>query len=170
MTDMFHYQDVFKTINIPKNERHLLHQSLSLFDSAFGTGKWSPYLSRTVDNHNASQVFWERDETGARFYDRMVLSALDRGVTIAIEHRDFDVPEQSTRKSLLMGSGALVVFESNLRARGLLDNGSSSAEASHAFKEDFYKVAARLALYRGAGIQNPADQNETISAIFANAA
>jgi len=171
MTDRLHYQDVFKTINIPKTERRLALHAKTLFDVAAGAEPWNPniytHLSKTSDTISASQAFWEFENDDDHTYDRLALTIMRRGLTIAIEHRDFDQRDGRVRKSLRIGDGASKVYSSDLLGR--LDLGSSEEADVTSFKENFLQTAANLGLYhrikhlRG-------DQNESDAAIFANAA
>src|SRR5665647_624900 len=105
MTDKFHYQDVFKTINIPKPERRLALKTKNLFDVASGNEVWDPAvyanLNQVIDSQNASQAFWEFKDDAHRTYDQLVLTLMKRSLTIAIQHRDLDTPNTSVRASLL---------------------------------------------------------------------
>ena len=171
MTDKLHYQDVFTTINIPKTERRLALKAKNLFDIAAGVEPWNPniyaYLNKTTDSESASQAFWEYENDDEHSYDQLVLTIMRRGLTIALEHRDFTINEVPIQKSLLISSGVSKVYVSELRAQNNL--GVASEQAVTSFKESFFETTARLGLYTYAK-HLQADQNESSSDILANAA
>lgn len=178
MTDKIHYPDLFKTINIPETEKNLALEAQTLFGVANGAELWRPevfaHMSTSLDNAMASQVFWNFENDSKHTYDRLVLTAMHNGLTIALEHRDFDHREASVRKSLIISQGVSRVYTSDLMRSGLLDLGSTSELAVASFKENLLETTAHLGLYRQIkqihiGL-NETDQNESSSAIFASAA
>lgn len=171
MTDKLHYQDVFQTINIPKPERRLALKAKNLFDVTNGVEPWNPnvyeHLRKTIDTENASQAFWEFENDNEHTYDQLVLTMMRRGLTIALEHRDFTTNEAPIRKSLFISGGVSKVYVSELRAQHNL--GVASEQVVTDFKESFFQTTARLGLYtRTKHLQ--ADQNESSSDILASAA
>lgn len=171
MTDKLYYPDVFTTINIPKTERRLAVKAKNLFDVAAGAEPWDPnvyaHLNKVTDDRNASQAFWEYDHEDGHTYDRFVMTMMQRGLTLAIEHRDFDVRGSEMRKSLIIWNGTSTVHTSGITRAELHQSRSEFAVAS--FKHDFYEMAARLGLHHHVSRQM-GDQNESDAAIFANAA
>lgn len=171
MTDKLHYQDVFTTINIPKPERRLAMKAKNLFDVAVGTEPWNPavftHLSRATDSINASQAFWDYENEDGHTYDRLALTIMQRGLTIALEHRDFDQRDARIRQTMLVSQGVSKVYTSDLLGRP--DMGETGEQAVTAFKENFLLTTANLGLYSRIQ-QLRTDQNESDSAIFASAA
>ena len=173
MTEKLHYQDVFKTIHIPKSERRLALKTKDLFDIVHGEKEWDPsvheHLSHVIDTHNASQVFWEFEDDDNRLYDRLALTIMKRGLTIALEHRDFNDKAVSIRQSLVISNGGFKVYNSDLGGRALLDQGSATPESIAIFKDNFIETTANLGLRRHIK-RISTDQNESDSARFASAA
>ncbi|MDB5179849.1 MAG: hypothetical protein JWN12_481 [Candidatus Saccharibacteria bacterium] len=175
MTDKFHYQDVFQTINIPENERTLALKAKNLFDVILDTDgdvdTWNSavhlHLQKITDSESASQAFWEFEDDTNHLYDRLVLSIMKRGLIVALEHRDFDDRDAAIRQSLMISNGVSKVYTSNLRRRGVPDNGSTSELVIADFKRSLLDTTANLGLYHR--IQE-VRQNESDSAILASAA
>jgi len=178
MSEMFQYQEIFKTINVPKPERRLALRAKNLLDSANGLNEPDPmtyaHLSRVVTNREAGQAFWDYEDDEAATYDRLAITLMHHGVTIALEHRRFDRNNEAIRQSLLMGSGIAKVYTSDLLRSGSINNGDSSEIAVQQFKDQFFATAASLGLYhqieRRAKVQLQLIQNESSEASFASAA
>lgn len=175
MTDKFHYQDVFKTINIPKPERRLALQAKNLFDSAIGVEPWDPYISEhlqnVTDSEDASQSFWEFQNNDQRTFNRLILTLMSGGLTIALEHRRLDQNILPLRQSLYISRGASKVYTSGPRAHNPNDPANSSESTITSFKDSFYDVTANLGLYnRIKDLELEIDQNESSAAILASAA
>lgn len=174
MTEKLHYPDVFTRINIPKPERRLALKAKNLFDIVNGVEPGSQdiyqHLTDTNDTVNASQAFWRYDRDEDNSYDRLAMTIMNRGLTIAFQHRDVNNNTGPIRKSLIMENGISRVYAYDpIRARGGLENGSTAEQDIASFKQDYLETAARLGLYRH--IQRiGAPQNESDAAIFAKAA
>jgi hypothetical protein len=176
MTDKFYYQDVFKTINIPENERALALKAKNLFDvvldsktDAEEAQKLAIYehLQKITDSENASQAFWEFEDDANHSYYRIAVTAMKRGLTIALENRDFDNRDTAIRQTIMISNGISKVYTSDLRTLGTPDNGSTSELVIADFKRNLLDTTAHLGLYHR--IQ-AVHQNESNSANFANAA
>ena len=171
MTEKLQHQDMFRTINIPKSERRLAMRAKNLFDATSDSEAWDPAvharLMRTTQNSTAFQNFWEYDNEDRHTYDRLALTLIQRGLIIAIEHRDFDKQDERIRKSLLISQGVSKVYTSDLLGRP--DMGIADEGAVTLFKKDFLVTTANLGLYTHAKRLH-SDQSESDSAIFANAA
>lgn len=177
MTDKFHYQDVFQTINIPKSERHIASQAKNLFDSAADPLVDGPFVSEHLymmtDSEAVSQSFWEFQNNDEHTFDKLVLTMIHRGLTIAIEHRWLGQRTLPIRRSLHIAGGTSTVYDRS--AYRPVEPISSSELILASFKSDFIDVVANLGLY--ARIQqleteltDLTDQNESNSAILASAA
>jgi len=173
MTDTFHYQDVYKTINIPKTERRLAQKAKNIFDVATGAGAWDPniyeHLSRVTDGESASQAFWDFEDDDNHAYDRLALTIMRRGLTIALEHRDFTNKPSGYRQTMLISQGVSKVYTTDLLRNGVQDLGSTSEESLLQFKSHFYETVADLGLYSQIK-RLQMNQNESSSAILANVA
>jgi len=175
MSEILHYQDAFEKINIPEPERELALIAKNLFDIAHNYDEWNPdvhpHLNRILDTENVAQASWERDElenNNFRTYDKLALTVMTRGLTIALQHRDLNA-NRLIRTSLVMSDGASKVYVSSMRPDARLSNGSTAEQDIATFKDDFFETAASLGLY--AHIQRlSAGQNESNSAILASAA
>jgi len=177
MTEIFQYQEIFKTLNVPKPERRLALRAKNLLDSANGLNESDPmtyaHLSRVVTQTEAGQAFWDYDNTEEKIYDRMAITIMRHGLTIALEHRRFDQSGEATRQSLLMGNGISKVYTSDLMRSGRIDNGDDSEVAVQQFKDHFFQTAATLGLYHQIQRFDQIDleqiQNESSEASFASA-
>ena len=156
-----------------KRERHLALKAKNLFDVAAGAEQWEPnihaHLSKVIDAPQCSQAYWEFENDEDHTYDRLVVTLAQRGLTIAIEHRDFDRIETDYRKSIILNAGRSKVHVSDLVNRGRLDQGSTQRHAISTFKRDFAQVTTNLGLF-GHMDESSVDQNESSSAILASAA
>jgi len=170
MTDMFHYQDVFTNINIPKSGIDLTLQAKDLLDGAHNIN-WTPdvqtHLSKIVDTSEVSQAFWNFENDAEFTYDRFVITAMSRGLTLAAEHRSFNNATQSFRSSLRIENGGVAMHFIDLSKRGLVGERSTQSELVDKFNDHFVQVTANLGLQRH--IQS-LHQNESNSATFASAA
>lgn len=171
MTEKLQYHDVFKTINVPKTERRLALKAKDLLDSANGLNNPDPavfaHLSRVTNQESAAQAFWDFENDEAASYDRIAITLMRRGLTIALEHRRFDNADNNARQSLILNNGEAKVYTTDLRRGGHMDMGVVSPEAILQFKNMFLETTANLGLYHR--IQR-LDQNESSSATFASAA
>jgi hypothetical protein len=173
MTDKLHYPDLFKTINIPETEKPLALEAHNLFDVANGVVPWNPdrftHMSKFIDSESASQIFWNFEDDANHLYDRLALTAMRGGLTVALEHRNFTNPAVSVRKTLIMSQGVSKIFTTDLQGRGGMDGGSKAESEIITFKQQLLETTARLGLY-GHIKRLETDQNESSSAILANAA
>ena len=171
MTDKFNYQDVYKTINIPQKERRLATTAKDLLDSSYGMNGWRPevfqHLSKLVDTPSATQAFWDFENDEQAEYDRLVLTLAGRGLTLAVEHRNFDRGQRGTRSSMHIENGISTVYFSDLQHGGYMGLGEKSREARDIFKWQFSDAIANLGLYSHIKALR---QNESNAAILANAA
>ena len=171
MTDRVSYQDVFKTINIPEKERRIALTAKDLIDGAHSIDGWRPevhqHLSKLVDTPEVTQAFWnyENDEEG--LYDRLVITMIGRGLTVAREHRQFDTPRIATRSTLHIGNGTSSVYFSDFRNRGHIGDPETSKQALDIFRRQFSDTIANLGLYHRI---HALRQSESDAAILANAA
>ena len=178
MSEMFQYQEIFKTLNVHETERQLALQAMHLLDSANGVDDPElmtyAYLSKVVSHSEAGQAFWEYDNNEAATYDRLAITVMHHGLTIALEHRRFDRANEAIRQSLLMARGVSMVYTSNLSRSGSVDHGNSSDIAVQQFKDQFFETTASLELQhqlqRLDEIQLEQIQNESNAASFASAA
>jgi len=174
MTEKFQYHDVFKTINVPKTERRLALKAKNLLDSANDLNNPDPavfaHLSRVTNQEGAAQAFWDFEDDEAASYDRMAITLMRRGLTIAIEHRQFDNSDSNIRQSLILHNGEAKVYTSDLRRSGQMDMGVNAPEAILQFKNRFLETTASLGLYRHIQRLDENNQNESSSATFASAA
>ena len=170
MTDRFHYQDVFQTINIPETERHLAFKAKDLLDSAHDiefAHDIHQYLSKVVDTHEVSQAFWEFENDAEFQYDRFVITAMRRGITLAVEHRSFNRTGDTFRSSLHLENSVASVHFSDLSRGGRLSERLTDPAAMTGFDEQFSRVTANLGLLQH--IQS-LRQSDNDSASFASAA
>jgi hypothetical protein len=174
MTDKLHYQDLFKTINIPETEKNLAFEAEHLFAVANGVEPWDEtvfaHMSKFIDTESASQIFWNYENDDHHTYDRLAFTAMRSMLTIAFEHRDFDHSELGIRKTLTLSNGKSRLYVTDIARNGRIEASPSSDLTSESFKKDFYAVSvANLGL--AAYIERmKATQNESDAAIFANAA
>jgi len=170
MTDTIHYQDVFQTINIPETERHFALDAKDLLDSAHGI-QWQAsvqtHLSKVLDTPEASQAFWEFENDAEFQYDRFVITAMRRGLTLAVEHRSFNRTGDTFRSSIHLENGQTSVHFSDLSRGGRLSERLTHVEAITQFDEQFTRVTANLGLTRR--IQD-LHQRASDAASFASAA
>lgn len=174
MTDKLHYPELFKTINIPEQEKHLALGAQHLFEIASGEKEWDPeafgHMSRFIDTQSASQVFWDFENDDQHHYDRFVLTAMNNLLTFGIEHRDFDDRTVGYRKSMTLSQGFARVYMTDINGSGRFVGMPESEFTVEAFKRDFHATTiANLGLSRFIK-RHSEDQNESSSAILANAA
>ena len=169
MTERMHYPDMFKTINSPKPTQDLVLFAHNLFQAVHGERGWEPgvhaRLLKSVDTVNASQLFWEFENEEARQYDKLALTAMKSRLTIAVHHRDYADRGPSTIKSLVIEAGHTGVYNSNT----LMNTQAEPEYDPIGFREILFETTANLGLQRRVAALRLV-QNDTSSAIFANAA
>lgn len=172
MTHRIHYPDMFKTINIPQPEPIIATGALHLFAAVYDPEQWNPdvhlRLQRYTESENASQLFWEYDDSDKHIYSRLAINAMQHGLVIAAEYQDFNNRNNSKRMSVAIASGKATVFETNLATNGRIDNGTNSPESLSAFTQHFFDTTAQLGLYHY--LRSKQDYSESSAANFASAA
>jgi hypothetical protein len=186
MTDKLHYPDLFKTINIPENRQTLALDTQNLFDIVHGQIEWYPAvfenLKKSIDTRGISQLYWEferlrerknleSENADRRIRDTLAITAMPGYFAIGFEHFDLSTRTTNKRKSLM-----------NFRPE-TIDLGGISIDrlkeypeeeiTPDSFVKDFYDISiANLGLsdYIRRLHESRSDQNESSSAIFANAA
>jgi len=173
MTDRFNYQDVLQTINIPETERHYILEAKELLDSARGVD-WNPqmhqHLQRVAENPGVTQAFWEFENDTEFQYDRFVITAARRGLTLAVEHRSFNRTGDAFRSSLHLENTAIGVYSSNLLHSGRLSEKLTDPNSLIQFGEQFTRVTANLGLSEYIRSIRTANQSESDAASLASAA
>jgi len=174
MTEILHYHDVFTTILVPETERQLALAAKTLLDTANNVNladrTMSEHLSKVTNEQSAAQAFWDYENDEIARYDRLVITLIRRGLTIAIEQRLFDDASKGYRQSLILNNTKAKVYNSDLRRNGQMDLGSDSAESIQLFKDRFFYTTAHLGLQCYILQLDHTDQNESSSATFASAA
>ena len=159
MMEKLQYHDVFKTINVPKSERRLAMKAKNLLDDANGLNDPNPeifqHLSKVTNQESGAQAFWDFENDAEAAYDRFAITVMGHGLTLAIEHRKFDVARTTFRASMHIENGRSVVYAAERH------------NVDKVFEAQFIDTVANIGLYSRVQALR---QNESSEASFANAA
>jgi hypothetical protein len=151
MTDKLHYPDLFTTINIPKTEVQLALKAKNLFDIAHVVGSWDPAVSRhligSADYVDSSQLQWVYENTKQQTIDRLSILIIQRGMIIALEHRDRQDHSLENHTSISLSGGITRVFEYDTQRLNQKNEGSTTIPELTSFKQFYFQTAANLGLY-----------------------
>lgn len=156
MTNAEQYSDVFTNINISPTSRAVALKAKGLLDLATGqVSDWESDNSHTSfrvsEQTSALQAFWDRvyDEDHELESDRLAITVMKHGLTVALEHRRRDIANQFPRETLFMSSTEGVkIFKSSYLLSAALHEPIDGQEAVEAFSHRFQTATAALGLHR----------------------
>lgn len=168
MTNAEQYSDVFTNINISPTSRAVALKAKGLLDLATGQpSDWESDGSHTSfrlsEQSMALQAFWDRvyDTDSELKSDKLVITVMKQGLTIALERRRRDSSDPYPRQTLFMNEAeGTKIYRSDHLARAQLAEPTHEVSVLEDFTERFQATAAAMGLHRSIVEMHPEYRQE----------